>query len=256
MQEYQRLWIRVSKWSAILIVLSLLGTINLACTELNLSNPGDVGFEMTELSDIIFVDTFNINCHYDSPEFLSVADYPPVFIGRLSDTVLIDHRSEFDDYYDYSWTQYNAPDLFALEVLVDTTRIIPNSNPITLPVPIPGDISDPAERQGFCAYPVFMMNQTSDTISVGYGQFIPLILEAKDSTGNWRPLEVSYIYDCGTGLNTIFLPPGNTLITSCKIYQGDYQTVLRLKFGFEWLNYSNQFTGSIDYGQFELKKRG
>ncbi|KAA3640496.1 MAG: hypothetical protein DWQ02_01995 [Bacteroidetes bacterium] len=255
MQKFQFLKISVSKRIAKFLVLFLIGAIITACTELNLSNSGEVGFEMTELSDITFVDTFNITCHYDSTEFLSVADYPPVFIGRLSDTVLIDHRSEFSDYYEYSWTQYNAPDLFALEVLVDTTRIMPNSNPITLPVPIPGDIIDPTERQGFCAYPVFMMNQTSDTISVGYGKFIPLILEAKDSTGNWRPLEVSYIYDCGTGLNTIFLPPGNTLITSCKIYQGDYQTSLRLKFGFEWFNYSNQFTGSIDYGQFELKKR-
>ncbi len=255
MQEFQLVRLRTFKWISKCLALLLMGVIISGCTELNLSSLDKPGLDAIELSDIILVDTFNINCHYDSLPYLSVADYPPVFIGRLSDSVSIDHRSEFENFYDYSWTQFNAPDLFTLDVLVDTTRIIPNSNPYTLPVPIPENAGRPVERRGYCAYPVFMMNQSTDTVSVGYGQFIPLILEAKDSTDTWRPLQTSYIYDCGTGLNTIFLPPGNTLITSCKIFRGDYETVLRLKFGYEWFNYSNQFIGSIDYGQFELKPR-
>ncbi|MCB0653387.1 MAG: hypothetical protein KDC85_19080 [Saprospiraceae bacterium] len=206
-------------------------------------------------TQIVLVDTFDIDCIVDEEKYLSVADYPPVFIGELSKTIQLDHRSEFESYYDYSWDRFKVPDLFCLGVLVDTTRIIPNSNPYTIgsqPIQVAEGAS--WKRPGYCAYPVFIKNLTTDTLSIGYGQFIPIILEALDSTGTWQPLQLSYVYDCGHGLNEIFLPPFNTVITSCRIYEGNYETTFRLKVGFDWFNYSNQFSGSMNYGQFELKK--
>lgn len=95
------------------------------------------------------------------------------------------------------------------------------------------------------------MNKHADTIVVGYGVLIPIILEAKNKQGKWNPIQDRYIVGCGTGVGHIFLPPNQIVITLAPIFNGDYKTQLRLKCG---NNYSNTFTGSIKYSQFEYKK--
>ena len=89
-------------------------------------------------------------------------------------------------------------------------------------------------------------------MSVGYGQHIPLILEAQDSLGEWQAIQKLYTYWCGTGLTSFCLLPGELVITSCKLYEGDYQTKMRLAFGFKKTNYSNEFIGRMNYKQFEI----
>jgi hypothetical protein len=102
----------------------------------------------------------------------------------------------------------------------------------------------------FDAYPVLIKNIDIDTITIGYGHFIPLITEAKDSLGNWRAIEEEWKYGCGNGVGSIILPPNEIGISATTIYQGDYKTKMRLRIAD---NFSNEYDGYINYRQFESK---
>lgn len=104
------------------------------------------------------------------------------------------------------------------------------------------------QKEYYPAYPILIKNEGTDTIIIGYDRFIPIILEAKDSTKQWKPIEKMFSFKCGNGINSILLPPNNIIISSKVIYKGDYKTHLRIKLG---ENYSNEFKGSINYSQFQ-----
>jgi hypothetical protein len=104
------------------------------------------------------------------------------------------------------------------------------------------------EEPFFEAYPVLIKNLEIDTITIGYGHFLPLITEAKDSTGNWRPIEERWTYMCGNGVGTIILPPNEIGLSATMIYHGDYSTTLRVRID---SIFSNEFKGNINYRQFE-----
>ena len=99
-------------------------------------------------------------------------------------------------------------------------------------------------------YPVLLRNRTRDTVPIGYGSIIPLILEAKDKTGKWKPIQERFSYMCGNGVGTIILPPKEIAVTLVPIFQGNYRTQLRLSMG---SNKSNTFWGNINYRQFQSK---
>ncbi|MFI2743333.1 hypothetical protein ACG2LH_11370 [Zhouia sp. PK063] len=97
------------------------------------------------------------------------------------------------------------------------------------------------------AYPVYIKNEEEDSVIIGYDRFIPLILEAKDSLNQWRPIEKNYKFKCGMGISGIILPPKYVIISSKIIFKGNFKTQLRLKLG---NNYSNEYMGYINYSQF------
>lgn len=122
-----------------------------------------------------------------------------------------------------------------LSIEIDTTQIAR------------GSVIGPANCR---ACPVLVRNLGTDTVAVGYGSFIPIITEAKDSANNWLPIEKRWIYMCGNGVGTIILPPNEILLTSAIAYSGTYKTEFRLKMG---NSYSNTFRGSMHYTQFKSR---
>lgn len=100
------------------------------------------------------------------------------------------------------------------------------------------------------AYPILITTKEKDTIIIGLQEIIPIELEAKDISGNWKPIEEKYKHYCGTGLGYILLPPKNIVLTSVFVYDGNYKTKLRIKLG---KSYSNEFYGKINPKQFESK---
>ena len=97
------------------------------------------------------------------------------------------------------------------------------------------------------AYAVFIKNRDSLSYLVGSGSYVALITEAKDVEGNWREITNPYIYSCGTGIPGLLLPPNELFVTSTLIYDGDFETTLRLKLGSA---YSNEYRGKINKSQF------
>lgn len=155
--------------------------------------------------------------------------YPPPPPPGSTDTFRIiegKYSNYFLDWTDFrEFTSYDSVDL---NILVDTSQFITN------------------ERRK--AYPVIIENLHSDTIYIGYGRYIPIITEALNKKGEWKPIEDRFIYMCGNGVESIILPPKQIVVTSELVYTGNFKTKLRLKLG---SNYSREFTGSINLSQFE-----
>lgn len=238
------------------------------------SNSGSV-----EAKPPVIRDTFDYKTSLKRVQEFGVASYNPLYFGLWDDTIPVNYRirhsqpppvpppppldlndsiqpdydidksesigfleseySLFESYFPiYPLGNLTTPDSADLLIRVDTTQIIRNI--------------DFTEIQNstfaFQAYPVYVINQSRDTAIVGFGSYISLIMEARDTIGKWKPIEHDHYFFCGTGLPTIILPPKQIVLTSATIQQGDFPTDLRLRMG---PNVSNSFKGSIYISQFE-----
>lgn len=186
--------------------------------------------------DTNLVELHNFAKHGEDSCWLSNANYYPYYIGPENDTVVPDRcRAHYDDstkwglnkrYEKYNTTREQSPSRRAppVSIRIDTMHKM---------------------RNGF---PVIVKNEGKDTIQIGYSQYIPLLLEAKDSAGTWRPIEKHFNVVCGTGMRNWILPPGEIALTFAPVTRGSFKTELRLRFED---HYSEPFRGSINYRQFE-----
>jgi len=184
--------------------------------------------------------------------WLSTGEYEFLYIGSPKDTIYIDHflsfrtppprmpNSEKEKYelpkyenkFGNHYIEWDAPISFnsvkdaKIEIKINTDTIVNNS------------------------YPVIVTNQDLDTIMIGYGNYMPIIMEALDSSGTWKAIEERLIYGCGNGVGTIILPPNEIVLTAAPIFEGVYSTKFRLRF-YKTDIYSNTFQGKINYRQFE-----
>ncbi len=242
----------MNKW----IFLLLLGLA--ACS--NAENQFDLNAELDNrlFSSIELIDTLAHALHPDTAWFVSTAVFYPLYMGVQKDVVSIDHDANYNQYSTIDWDQYKRPDSSALSIFVDTSRFIASLNKFALPPPPPPGLGDEVKYEDWVdhqygkkikSYPVFIKNVSQDTLKIGYGSFINLLIEAKDSIGNWRAIQREYYYPCGTGLSNYFLPPNEMAITSCKLFHGDYETTLRVVFAWPENVCSNEFSGKINYKQ-------
>lgn len=198
----------------------------------------------------ILIDTFYFKTIKKQQRELSITNADYLYIGPYKDTMVVNYDCELSktgkdnkDQEDYclDWIQ-NRPYLFwnqvAVEISIDTTHRIKSR----------GLLTESWETIYCEAFPVLLRNAGEDTIVIGLLLELPLLMEAKDSLGNWRPIEKELGVFCDMGLMGIILPPKEVVLTSVGIYHGNYETELRLKIGD---NYSSPFRGTIHYEQFE-----
>ncbi len=194
--------------------------------------------------DTFGIENFRLYEYLEQPSWLSTAHYEPYYIGKVSDTLYIHplfsyqqesysldgNERQRSDYF-VGWLEnkeYKYAEQAKLNIYVDTTNL----------------------NASTCH--VIVTNIDSDTVTIGLGRHLELILEAKDSLDNWRPIQERFRYFCGTGLKTIILPPSECVVSLAPVYSGNYQTVMRLKMG---ENYSNSFRGRMNYGQFQRETK-
>ncbi len=185
---------------------------------------------------------FDENTNYT---WLTTSDYNFFFIGKVRDTIFsypitklflppeikksksqTKYENLFKKYY-VDWEdnrEYKYCEQTEVEIQVDTTSISTDF------------------------YPTLLINKDKDTILIGSGNHIRIIMEAIDTTGNWKPIQKRFIYMCGVGISSVVLPPNECVLTFAPIFKGNYKTQLRLRLG---ENYSNTFYGSINYRQFQ-----
>src|SRR5690554_1767318 len=198
-----------------------------------------------------------------------------------SQKIDLNKQPTYGDYRNQSFEGYPWPKKpIKIEILIDTTRIISTRDiGITrIPPPPPTiiesellsdhfDYSDTIEIKtdsinlGYKQnpwinnYPVFIVNFTDTIISLTYGAIsgFSMIQEAKDSIGNWKPIQYWHWDWCGNTYSTVDLKPNYYALTRTPKFSGDFKTKLRLKLRFfnEYF-YSNEFIGSIDYSQFDF----
>lgn len=193
---------------------------------------------------------------YRMEKWLSWAGYYPLYLGPRRDTIYADPWLKYSQGKPHArsgkggslaaqgcfvdWLDkrhFGSADSSSIAIYVDTTRIIANQ----------GDNFNQPEP-AFKAFPIFLVNQGPDTLAIGYGEFLNMIMEARTETGEWKPIEEPFTYMCGNGVGSIVLPPGFIALTSAPIYQGDLPTECRIKFGPVT---SSTFYASIDPRQFE-----
>ncbi len=205
------------------------------------------------LSKIVLIDTFKNELRFDTANFISEAEFHPMFIGKRKDSILLNYNSRKIEQRNFDWDINRMSDSTDLNIYIDTTKIIGSAIQFIPLKYIEGKFESVTEnyRGETKSYPVLIENTSTDTLTIGYGEYIPLIIEAVDSLGKWKPIQEPYTYFCGTGLTHTYIPPNQLLVTSCKLYSGKYLTKMRLAFGWRKFAYSNEFYGRMNYKQFE-----
>jgi len=102
----------------------------------------------------------------------------------------------------------------------------------------------------FEAYPIIITNSGNDTMLIGYHRHLNLSVEAKDSIGNWSKILDSHNIHGLPLKESYMLLPGLSVITSTFKTTGEYNTKLRIRIG---NSTSDEWTGNIDYNQFNSK---
>lgn len=204
---------------------------------------------------LVLVDTFSNNLSSKICTSKTSTAFHPMYIGEWIDSIPLTYYSRAVENRTRDWEKYKRPDSTDLLLFVDTTRIIGEVETFIL-TPPPPPYSKVEWRLKYArgntrSYPVFVSNTSPDSLEIGYGEYLSLLLEAQDSTGKWKPIQRPFIYGCGTGLTKFFLLPKEFALTSCPLFEGDYETLLRLRFGHNKGAVSNTFRGRIYYGQFE-----
>ena len=205
------------------------------------------------LKEIELVDTFTKTLQLERADRLIVANYHPLYIGPKKDSILLSYSSSMVKNRTIGQGSYRIPRKGDLKIYVNSSKVIGSgSNQIlNKDQEVITDWKYVNSRGETSSHPIIVENKSRDTLNIGYGEHIPMTLEALDSLSKWRPIQQHYTYSCGTGLPNFYLPPGELLITYCQQYDGDFKTKLRVVFGFGTTNYSNEFDGKIDYKQFE-----
>lgn len=205
---------------------------------------------------IIFNDSNKTNLIKDTATSITVAKFHPLYFGIPKNKIDINHNIEelgfeFDD-----WSAYRYPDTTDLSIFVDTSQIIASLQPYSQQIIDQNNqVKFEIRYHRLESYPVTILNVSSDTLNIGYGIFLPMVIEAVDSSGSWQPIQELFIYFCGTGLSHYYLPPGNIVVSACKKFEGSYSTKMRLVYGFHKECYSNEFWGTMDYKQFAAPSR-
>lgn len=217
-------------------------------------------FQHTDFQATVLVDTFSNKLSRQDFSSLTESGFHPMYIGPIKDSLWLNYNSDLVNYRSKDWESYRSPKTGELEIIIDTSQIIGNVNRIyRLPPPKNKTARDTLfdyiarlpNRGDIMSYPVLIKNLSKDTLRFGYGEHLPIIMEAKDSTGSWRPIQQRYRYFCGTGLTIFFIPPREIAISSNVLFKGDFETSLRLAYGFDGAIKSHSFEGRINYDQFE-----
>ena len=219
-------------WMLTLIIFTV------ACKNIVRHSDTDVEFMNVEL-----IDTFSNVLTYKTAESITTSAYHPMYIGPELDTINLSYEARNMKYRFYNTDKYEYPDSSALVIFVDTTKVVGTVNRFILSPPPPpqpnhqsGDSISftipPATRGGHYAYPVYIKNTLSDTITLGYYDFIPLVLEAQNSSGVWKQIQQNFRFGRRLDLSGYYLPPSQISIVSCPIFDGVFSTRLRLRYGF------------------------
>jgi hypothetical protein len=213
--------------------------------------------ENSLVKPILLIDTFQNKLTLDTATTISTANFYPMYIGARKDSILLNYWSGDIDYKSRGYNDFRRIDSSGLTVYVDTTQITGSVNTfVYIPTSTtPNESQKERLSRGVFrgvnkSYPIIIRNTINDTFNIGYGNHIPLIIEAKDSSGVWKPIQKPYIYECGVKLPYFYLPPNKILLSTCKLFEGNYKTKLRVVLGFGQIVASNEFDGYINYAQF------
>ncbi len=189
-------------------------------------------------SDIVLYDYFDDELLFDTISNHSEAQFSPMYIGEARDSIKLTYKPAKIESRTLDWDKYRRPNLNDLGIYIDTAKTIGFSMSVW------EYYKKPEYRVGKKSYPVFIENKSNDTLSIGFGDILPMITETKDTLGQWIEIETPFIYPCATGLTKFFLPPNQVVITALRQSFGVTKVKYRIKY--ELIDgpvYSNEIIG-------------
>lgn len=103
---------------------------------------------------------------------------------------------------------------------------------------------------------LLLVNGTQETVAFrAQDSRLPIIQEARDTQGNWKPVEYLPSSWCGNSYHRVMLGPSEYWEFVAPQYVGAIKTTLRFVLQGEPLLYSNEFEGSVNAEQFSAKQR-
>jgi len=197
-------------------------------------------------SKLKLIDRFDNKLQKDTATGISKAQFSPIYIGDKKNEIKITYKTSKVGNRMFKRIKHKTPDSKSMIILIDTTKTVGS------PMGVHEDYNKPEYRDNKIAYPVFISNLSNDTLDIGFGNILPIIMEAKDENGIWKPIQKKFKYECGKGLTEFYLGPKQIAITTMKLFEGTFKTKLRLVFSYSALKtYSNVIDGYINKGQFE-----
>ncbi len=199
-----------------------------------------------EYSEIEIKDKFKNKLKLDYADKLTVAEISPLYIGKISKEVKISYQNYKTVEKNKALKKYKFPIQNSLEIFIDTTRII------GIPMGL-YEYSKTEKRNDKIANPIFIKNISHDTLTIGYAEYLPIIIEAKNRNGEWQPIQERMRFECGNGIVDFYCPPNNIVICAMQKYGGNFKTKLRLKyesFASKSSIFSNEINGEINEKQF------
>ncbi|QNR25113.1 hypothetical protein [Croceimicrobium hydrocarbonivorans] len=191
-------------------------------------------------SDLILYDHFDNELLLDTISNHFEAQFSPTYIGELRDSIKLTYKPAKIENRTPDWDKYRRPNPKDLGIYIDTTKTIGFSMSIW------EYYKKPEYRVGKKSYPVIIENNSTDTLSIGLGDILPMTTEILDSLGQWTEIERPFIYDCGTGLTEFFLPPNQIAITALRQNFGTSKAKFRVKYELDdSAVYSNEINGKI-----------
>lgn len=202
--------------------------------------------DRNKYEDVVLTDKFSNKLNKEHSDSITTAEYSPLYIGKFSNNINLSYL-----YYKtvkpcifIFRDKYKFPKKDSIKIYIDTTKTI--GTPMGM-----SEYSHTEKRNNKIAFPIFIENFSRDTLRIGYAEYLPLLIEAKDRKGNWRTIEKPLRFGCGTGIFDFYLAPNNIIISSLKIYNGNFKTKLRLVYkSSDEKIYSNQISGEINENQF------
>ncbi len=210
------------------------------CKNKNLEN------DTIEYKEIELIDKFTNKLKLDYADKLTVAELAPLYIGKIAKEIKISYQNTKVIEKNQTFKKYKFPKQNSLELFIDTTRII------GIPMGL-YEYSKTEKRNDKIANPIFIKNISTDTLTIGYAEYLPLIIEAKNRKGAWQPIQERMKFMCGNGMRNFYCPPNNIVISAMQKYGGNFKTKLRLKyesFATKSSIFSNEINGEINEKQF------
>ncbi|MGB3119925.1 MAG: hypothetical protein WBE58_13975 [Verrucomicrobiales bacterium] len=130
-----------------------------------------------------------------------------------------------------------------------TDKIPGTDGQITL-VALPAD-SVPFMGQ-YLGFRLLLINRTATEAPFAASDSrLNIICEARDQSGEWKPIEYLSSSFCGNSYHSVYLPSGHYWEFSAPVYSGSLKTKLRYNLQGKQPTYSNEFDGSINPIQFK-----
>jgi hypothetical protein len=131
-------------------------------------------------SNLILYDNFENELILDTISNRREAQFSPVYIGKIKDSIKLKYKTSKigNRLEDINWGKYRNPKTADLNVIIDTTKTI------GFPMWIWEYYKAPEHRVNKKSYPIFIKNESSDTLSIGFGDVLPMVTEVQDSIGN------------------------------------------------------------------------